>query len=252
MKTFFENDNELKMDKPIVRIKKQLNTVEEIKETTVLACKIMDTFGLVRGFGHVSSRLPGTDNFLVTPRKALGLVKAEDLVIIDPEGRAVSGTATPFAEVYMHLGIYRKRPDIGAICRFHTEITSVFGILNRVIRPVHAGGYLLGPVVRVLSSSHLGHTPAFVDEIGDLLKDSYGILFRGNGAATLGTNVIDALVRAMILEESANLQYRAALLEEPTYLSMAEINRRNEDYLNMPDYDVYYRAWEYFVSKVKR
>ena len=26
MKTFFENDNELKMDKPIVRIKKKINT----------------------------------------------------------------------------------------------------------------------------------------------------------------------------------------------------------------------------------
>lgn len=239
-----------KMDKPVVRIRKQLNTRAEIQDAMLTACKIMDTFGLVRGFGHVSSRLPDSNNFLVTPIKALGLVKAGDLVVIDAGGHVVSGTARPFAEVYMHLGIYQKRPDIGAICRFHTEITSVFGTLNRSIRPVHAGGYLLGPEVRVLRSSHLGHTPEFIEEIGNLLEDSYGILFRGNGAATLGTNVIDALVRAKILEESASLQYRAALLGEPTYLSMAEINRRNEDYLNMPDYDVYHRAWEYFASKV--
>ena len=102
----------------------------------------------------------------------------------------------------------------------------------------------------MLSSSNLGHTPEFIEKIGDLLSDSYGIIFRGNGAATLGTNIIDACVRALILEESASLQYKASLLGEPTYLSMAEINRRNEDYLNLPDYDVYYRAWEYYVSKI--
>lgn len=239
-----------KMEKPIVRIKKELKTYGEIKDAMLLACKIMDTFGLVKGFGHVSSRLPDSDNILVTPRKALGLAKEEDLVIVDAGGKVVSGSGTPFAELFMHLGIYQKRPDIGAICRFHTEMTSVFGILNRSIGPVHAGGYLVGPEVRVLSSSHLGHTPEFMEEIGDLVSESYGILFRGNGAATLGTNIIDACVRALILEESASLLYKASLLGKPTHLSMAEINRRNEDYLNMPDYDVYYRAWEYYAGKV--
>ena len=82
------------------------------------------------------------------------------------------------------------------------------------------------------------------------MSDRYGIIFRGNGAATLGTNIIDACVRALFLEESARLQYQASLLGEPTYLSMAEINRRNEDYWGLPDYDVYWRAWEYYRSKV--
>jgi ribulose-5-phosphate 4-epimerase/fuculose-1-phosphate aldolase len=241
---------DLKMEKPVVKIKKQLATYGEIKDTMLQACKIMDAFGLVQGFGHVSSRLPGSGNFLVTARKALGMVEERDLVVVDAAGKVVDGSATPFAEIYMHLGIYQKRPDIGAICRFHSEMTSVFGILNRSVRVVHAGGYLLGPEVRVLSSANLGHTPEIIEQIGDLLSDSYGIIFRGNGAATLGTNIIDACVRALILEESANLQYKASLLGEPVYLSMEEINRRNQDYLNLPDYDVYYRAWEYYVGKI--
>ena len=82
----------------------------------LLACKIMDAFQLVKGFGHVSSRLPDSDNILVTPRTALGMAREQDLVVIDADGRVVEGNATPFAEIYMHLGIYRKRPDIGAIC----------------------------------------------------------------------------------------------------------------------------------------
>jgi HCOMODA/2-hydroxy-3-carboxy-muconic semialdehyde decarboxylase len=238
-----------KMAKRIVPIKKQLKTFGEIKDTMLQACKIMDVFGLVQGFGHVSSRLPNTSNILVTPRKALGLATAQDLVIVDSEGKIAEGNATPFAEMHMHRGIYQRRPDVGAICRFHTEMTSVFGVLNRSVRVVHALGYLVGPEVRVLSSPNLGHTPEMIEEVGDLVSEGYGLIFRGNGAITLGVNIIDACVRALLLEESARIQYKASLLAEPTYLSTEEINRRNDDYWGLPDYDVYWRAWEYYQSK---
>ncbi|MFC1815350.1 class II aldolase/adducin family protein [Thermodesulfobacteriota bacterium] len=239
-----------KMERPIVKIRKELKTVEEIKEAILLACKIMDHFGLVQGYGHVSSRLPGTNNILVTPKKAIGLAMEEELVIMDLDGRKLEGHAIPLGEIAMHLGIYRKRPDIGAICRFHSEITSVFGVLERSVKPVHVLGYVLGPEVRVLSCPDNRHTPETTAEMGALIEDSYGIIFRGNGAATFGTNVIDACVRALFLDESAKIQYKASLIDTPVYISVAEMNSRNEVYWNMPDYDVYGRAWEYYRSKV--
>lgn len=239
-----------RLQRPIVPVRKELKTVEEIKEAMLLACKIMDYLGLVQGFGHVSSRLPGTGNILVTPKKPLGLVTEEELVVIDLRGRKVEGNATPLGEIAMHLGIYEKRPDIGAICRFHSEMCSVFGVLNRSVKAVHALGYVLGPEVRVLSCPDNRHTPEITAEMGRLISDSYGIIFRGNGAATFGTNIIDACVRAAFLEESARIQYKASLLGEPIYLSAAEMDHRNEVYRNMPDYDVYGRAWEYYRSKV--
>ena len=239
-----------KMQRPIVPVRKELKTFEEIKEAMLVACKIMEYLGLVQGFGHVSSRLPDTSNILVTPKKAIGLAKAEELIIVDPNGKKVEGSATPLGEIAMHLGIYRNRPDVGAICRFHSEMASVFGVLNRSVKAVHALGYVLGPEVRVLSCSDNRHTSETTEEMGKLISDSYGIIFRGNGAATFGTNIIDACIRAIFLEESARIQYKASLLGEPTYLSVADMNHRNEVYWSMPEYDVYGRAWEYYSSKV--
>ena len=112
------------MKRPIVPVRKDLKTLAEIKQAMLTACRIMDHFGLIRGFGHVTSRSPGTSNILVTPKKAPGLAKEEDLVILDMEGKRVSGSATPLGEINMHLGIYRKRPDVGAICRFHSDMAS--------------------------------------------------------------------------------------------------------------------------------
>ncbi|MDP2604688.1 MAG: class II aldolase/adducin family protein [Deltaproteobacteria bacterium] len=238
------------MKRPIVPVRKDLKTLAEIKQAMLTACRIMDHFGLIQGFGHVTSRIPGTSNILVTPKKAPGLAKEEDLVILDMEGKRVSGSATPLGEINMHLGIYRKRPDVGAICRFHSEMASVFGALNRSVKVVHAFGYVLGPEVKVLDSSHIRHTAEVTDEMGRLIAESWGIIFRGNGAATFGANIIDACVRAMFFEESARIQYKASLIGTPVYLSAAEINQRNETYWDMPEYDVYGRAWEYFSSKV--
>ena len=239
-----------KMERSIVRVRKELKTFEEIKEAMLMACKIMEYFGLIQGFGHVSSRLPDTDNILVTPKKAPGLAKEEELVIVDTTGKRVEGSATPLGEIAMHLGIYQKRPDVGAICRFHSEMASVFGALRRSVKVVHALGYVLGPEIKVLDESHLRHTPETTEEMGKLISDSYGIIFRGNGAATFGTNIIDACVRALFFEESARIQYKASLIGEPTYFSVAEVNRRNELYSSMSDYDVYGRAWEFYSSKV--
>jgi ribulose-5-phosphate 4-epimerase/fuculose-1-phosphate aldolase len=239
-----------KMERPIVPIRKELKTFEEIKEAMLVACRIMDHFGLIQGFGHVTSRLPGTSNILVTPKKAPGLAKEEELVVIDMDGKKVEGSATPLGEIAMHLGIYKKRPDVGAICRFHSEMSSVFGVLNRSIKAVHALGYVLGPEIKVLSSPDNRHTPEVTEQMGRLITNSYGIIFRGNGAATFGTNIIDACVRAVFFEESARIQYKASLIGTPIYLSVSEMNRRNEIYWDMPEYDVYWRAWEYYRSKV--
>jgi len=238
------------MKRPIVPVRNDLKTLEEIKQAMLTACRIMDHFGLIQGFGHVTSRIPGTSNILVTPKQAPGLAKEEELVILDMEGKRVSGSATPLGEINMHLGIYRKRPDVGAICRFHSEMASVFGALNRSVKVIHALGYVLGPEVKVLDSSHIRHTAEVTEEMGRLIAESWGIIFRGNGAATFGANIIDACVRAMFFEESARIQYKASLIGTPVYLSAAEINQRNETYSDMPEYDVYGRAWEYFSSKV--
>jgi hypothetical protein len=74
---------------------KRLSTDQEIKEAMLMACKIMDTFGLIQGFGHVTSRLPNTTNILVTPKKPPGLAREEELVIVDLQGKKVKKVVVP-------------------------------------------------------------------------------------------------------------------------------------------------------------
>ncbi len=241
-----------RMTHPVIPQKTVFKTTDEIKGGIVTACKIMDAWGLTEGLGHVSSRIPGTDHFVVTPRKGPGQVeKKEDLMIIDFDGNLVEGKGIPFGESSLHLEIYRKRPDVGAICRFWSETTTVLGALNHLVRPILGRHDGLGYEVCYFYEArlHSENREASVRMAG-VLGDAYGIILRGSGVATVGTNIIDACVRAVFLERAAIYQYKASLLGEPIFLSLDEMDKWNEQYWHLPDYDLYLRFWDYFKSKL--
>ena len=55
----------------------------EIRENLVLANRILDKTGLTVPFGHVSVRAPGSDRLLISRAIAPGLVRDEDLLVVD-------------------------------------------------------------------------------------------------------------------------------------------------------------------------
>src|ERR1700685_3663049 len=77
-----------------------------------------------RGFvaamdGNLSARLD-EKRILVTPhRGSNAAMRADDLVIVDQNGKRVSGRRNVTSEIEMHLLIYRMRPDVRAIVHAH-------------------------------------------------------------------------------------------------------------------------------------
>ena len=69
--------------------------------------------------GNISVRL-GPDRILLTPTSmSKAMMNPEDLVIIDFDGKRVSGLRKPSTELGMHILMYRLRPDINAVCHAH-------------------------------------------------------------------------------------------------------------------------------------
>src|SRR3954463_9048863 len=73
-----------------------------------------------RGFvaatdGNLSVRM-ADGNILVTPTgMCKSMMEADDITVVDPNGRQVSGKRGVTSEIGMHLLIYRLRPDINAV-----------------------------------------------------------------------------------------------------------------------------------------
>ncbi|HEY7062043.1 MAG TPA: class II aldolase/adducin family protein [Chloroflexota bacterium] len=210
----------------------------------VTGCAILSEQGLVEGFGHLSARLPD-GAILMTPRKTLALVQEEELLTLDLDGNVLAGEGRPAVESAMHLAIYRHRPDVGAIARTHSRACAVFGVAGRPVRAVHRFGSHLGAEVPVHPDFTLVGARELGDAVASFLGDRQAVLLRGNGTLITAPTLVEAVTRAIWLEESASIQLAALSAGlEPHYLSADEAQRAAA--MDMPHEPI--RAWEFYAA----
>src|SRR3954466_12719873 len=105
--------------------RKEPSRMEKVTEATLRqqlsdATRMMVMADLLDFSGHLSARIPGTDRVLIQPRDAsrAGLTP-EEIVVVDLDGKQLSGNVVAPTETEIHLGVYRARPDIGAVAHGH-------------------------------------------------------------------------------------------------------------------------------------
>ena len=234
----------------------------QLRRTLVDACRILDQHRLVHGYGHVSARAANGNTVLVSPRQGLALVRTPQAMLqIDLDGKPVrlkgsrrqsgkraKNKALAPLEIYLHTEIYRARPDVKAICRTHGIYALVLSVLRRTLRPVHELGVALGPEVPLLDSPVLIDTPEIGMQLVAALGAAQGLLLRGNGAVAVGASVEEAVVNAILMESSAEVQYRALAVGEPAWIAGAEYDKeyarlakRGPEAVNRP--------WQYYLAR---
>ena len=216
----------------------------QLKQQVVVACRILAHERLVAAFGHVSARVPGTSRIVVSPRLAPAMATVENLVLVDSAG-AMSGGARPPLELPIHTAIYRELPTVGAVCRVHGEIASIFSVLGAPVRPLHFLGAILGGDVPVHEDGDLITDDARASRMARAIRGRCALLLRGNGQVAVGRSVAEACVRAIYLEEAARIQIRAAGLGDPRYYSADEVSaytRVWDDPVNIE------RVWNFYAD----
>jgi len=224
-------------------------TPGQIKKDIIAACKILSHLGLVKGFGHVSARIPDSDLFILTPRIGLELVKERELLVFNLKGQIVEGGYPPPIEAPLHTAIFNARVEVNAIARFHAPRSNQFSVTDRRLEPVHNHGSFFSGGVPVFPKTDLMLTRALGEGVAAALGEKPAILLRGNGQVTVGKTVPEAVVMAIYLEEAAEMLYGALQIGKPVFLSSDESATRKTETLSPIDLD---RAWNFFKSSIRR
>ena len=78
--------------------------------------------------GNISARLDES-RILTTPKSvSKGFMTPDMMVIVDYEGKKLSGDREASSELPMHLEIYRNRPDINAVVHAHPPLATGFAV----------------------------------------------------------------------------------------------------------------------------
>jgi L-fuculose-phosphate aldolase len=188
------------------------NREKSLRDDMIRIGNLMYERGLVVGNdGNLSARLD-ENHVLCTPSGLCkGLMTADQLIVIDMEGRKVETSfgadpeLRPTSEVPMHLEVYRQRPDVDAVVHAHPPITVALSIAG-----ISLADCMLPEVIVNLGLVPTAEyaTPASVENVtavSDLIANHDGIILQRHGALTVGRCLMDAFMRLESLEQIAKI-----------------------------------------------
>lgn len=172
--------------------------------------------------GNISARIDAR-RVLITPTGiSKGFMKPADLIVVDLEGKPLSGTRKPSSELSLHLAIYRDRPDAGSVCHAHPPIATGFAVAGL---PLDA--CILPEVVIALGSIPIipYGTPGTAELYAPLLerlKEHDAFLLANHGAVTVGADIYNAYYKMETLEHFAQISLTARQIGRVRVLNETE------------------------------
>lgn len=219
--------------------------IDILKTEVLKANQALVKYGLVTmTWGNVSG-IDRENNLIVIKPSGVDYERMtlDDLVIVNIDGKVVSGKWKPSMDTATHLELYRNFDGIGGIAHTHSEFATVFAQACREIPCLgtthadHFNGPI--PVTRFLTKKEVsqnyelntGHV--IIERFKDLNPlEMPAVLVAGHASFTWGKNPLEAVVNNYILERLARMALNTMLINEeikslPEYILKKHYSRKH-------------------------
>ncbi len=177
---------------------------------------------VIQTFGNVSARDPKTGVFAIKPSGvAYESLNPADIVVLDPDGNVVEGSARPSSDTATHALLYRHFPEINGIVHTHSTYATAWAQAARPI-PIYGTTHADHLACDVPCTEFMADEKVKGDyevETGNQILNCFDdiaytevemVLVAGHGPFTWGKSPEKAVLNSEVLEELAKM----ALLTE--------------------------------------
>jgi L-ribulose-5-phosphate 4-epimerase len=192
----------------------------EIKERAWVANREIPARGLaIYTFGNVSALSREEGVFAIKPSGVdYDDLEADDMVVVDLDGKVVEGTLRPSSDTRTHLVLYRAFPGIAGIVHTHSTYATGWAQARRAI-PIYGtthADHLAEDVPCTLVMSPEAVERDYETETGNQILECFKgknpnqtpmVLVAGHGPFTWGTTPEKAVYHAVVLEELAKMAF---------------------------------------------
>jgi L-ribulose-5-phosphate 4-epimerase len=198
----------------------------ELKEAVWKANLELARSGLViLTFGNVSGIDRRRGIIAIKPSGvAYDIMKADDIVLVDLEGRVVEGWLHPSADTPTHCEIYKAFEEVGGVAHAHSPYATMFAQARREIPclgTTHADAFH-GPVPisRLLQEPEVAER--YEQNTGKVIVERFAgldpaalpaVLVAGHGPFTWGATPAAAVETALVLELTAKMAFGSMALD---------------------------------------
>jgi len=199
--------------------------LEELKKQVCEANLLLPKYGLVTfTWGNVSGLDRESGLFVIKPS---GLeyegMRPEDMVVVDLDGRVVEGKWKPSSDTATHAELYKAFPDCGGVVHTHSRWATTFAQAGREIPALGTtqADYFYGaiPCTRPMTDAEIAGE--YERETGRVIVETFrgrdaaavpGVLVHSHGPFAWGTDAMNAVHNAVVMEEVAFMDWHAMLL----------------------------------------
>ncbi len=199
--------------------------LEELKQQVCEANLLLPKYDLVTfTWGNVSAIDRPSGLVVIKPSGVpYDGMSAEDMVVVDLDGKVVEGKWKPSSDTATHLLLYRAFPRCGGIVHTHSRWATSFAQAGVGIAPLGTtqGDYFYGeiPCTRLMTPEEIAGE--YEKETGNVIVETFqkldpaaipAVLVHSHGPFTWGKDAAEAVHNAVVLEEIAFMNFHALQL----------------------------------------
>jgi len=154
-----------------------------------------------------------------------GMMRPEDMVVINIDGTWMSGSRNVSSEFQMHLTIYKVRPDVNAVVHAHPSTATGFACAGIALDQP-----LCSEIVLTLGSVPLAPyattgTPELSQALMPYVSGHNAVLMANHGAVTYGSTLSEAFFRMEAVEHFARIVLVAKQLGREVCLDTMSVEK---------------------------
>ena len=206
------------------------NEFEIKKQICEIGRRIYNKGMVAANDGNISVKLSDNE-FLCTPTGvSKGFMTPEYICKVDKEGKVIQANPgfRPSSEIKMHMRVYAKRPDVGAVVHAHPLYATSFAIagipLTQPIMPEAVIALGCVPIAEYGTPS----TMEIPDNEKKYLPYFDAVLLESHGALTWSTDLLAAYMKMESVEFYAQLLYQSKVLGGPKEFDSKTVERLYE------------------------
>lgn len=200
--------------------------LEKLKEEVLKANLLLPKYGLVTfTWGNVSGIDRDSGLVVIKPSGVeYDSMTAEDMVVVDLDGKRVEGKWKPSSDTPTHVALYKAFPQCGGIVHTHSRWATTFAQAGRAIPAMgttHAD-YFYGdiPCTRPMTPQEI--QGEYEKETGKVIIETFadldpaaipGVVVYSHGPFAWGKDAHEAVHNAVVMDEVAFMDWHAMTLE---------------------------------------